>query len=527
MALCTIMGLVIALLTPVGNTVVPVSWSSSAAPFDVPTGAGPPPTLSISDVTIGEDGSEATFTVTRAGKTKKKVEVDVATSDIDATAGADYTDQAATLVFPSKPEIATETFTVRILEDNVDEPTEAFAVTLSNPVDATIEREIGVGTIVDNDTAGIAVDSGDGLFVLEGGAADSMSIVMQSQPTAAVAITVAAPPEQLVIDPSSVTFDPLNWDQPQKVAINAVLDGMDEDDPHEVPISLSVESEDADYAATSLPPILVAVGDADALLVTIHGPSTGATEMPTTFSAVVNAGGTGAITYDWTVFLLGNAVTTGSQAVLEFTPDEPGMYIVRALVGDEHGQNPAEFIEFTVMSDVSESTFAMDIVWLANEGITRGCSANGTEFCPDEPVSRGQMAAFLVRFLGLDDSGDGNRFIDDDDSIFEVDIAKLALAGITAGCNPPHNDRFCPNAVVNRGQMAAFVVRALSLTDTGGGNTFVDDDGSPFEDDIARLATSGITRGCNADGSRFCPQQQVTRGQMAAFLHRAAELVGN
>jgi hypothetical protein len=496
------------------------------APFDIPAGEDDaPPVLSIDDVTVDEDGSTATFTVTRTGKTKKRVKVDVATSDLEATAGADYTDQVATLVFPSKPEIAARTFTVPILDDAVAEQSETFAVTLSNPEEATIEREIGVGTIIDNDTAGIGVDSGDGLFVLEGGAADSMSIVLQSRPTAAVAITFAAPPEQLVIYPSSVTFDPLNWDQPQQVSINALLDGIDEDDPHEIAISLSVESEDAEYQATSPPPILVAVGDADALLVTIQGPSTGATEMPATFNAVVNAGGTGTVTYGWTAFFQGNAVATGSQVAFEFTPDEPGMYIVRALVGDEQGQNPAEFIEFTVMSDVSESTFAMDIIWLANEGITRGCNPDGTEFCPDELVSRGQMAAFLVRFLVLDDSGDGNRFIDDDGSTFEADIAKLASAEITAGCNPPDNDKFCPNAAVSRGQMAAFLVRALGLTDNGGGNTFIDDNGSPFEDDIAKLATSGITRGCNADGSRFCPEQSVTRGQMAALLHRAAELL--
>ena len=73
------------------------------------------------------------------------------------------------------------------------------------------------------------------------------------------------------------------------------------------------------------------------------------------------------------------------------------------------------------------------------------------------------MAAFLVRFLGLSDDGGGNSFIDDDGSTFENDIAKLAAAGITAGCNPPTNDRFCPEQSVTRGQMAAFLRRAANL----------------------------------------------------------------
>jgi hypothetical protein len=53
------------------------------------------------------------------------------------------------------------------------------------------------------------------------------------------------------------------------------------------------------------------------------------------------------------------------------------------------------------------------------------------------------------------------RPLDDDDSIFEADIEKLAAAGITKGCNPPTNNMYCPNNVVTRGQMAAFLHRAL------------------------------------------------------------------
>ena len=45
-----------------------------------------------------------------------------------------------------------------------------------------------------------------------------------------------------------------------------------------------------------------------------------------------------------------------------------------------------------------------------------------------------------------------------------VDTPKLANAGVTRGCNPPRNDRFCPDDYVTRGQMAAFLVRA-GLTD--------------------------------------------------------------
>src|SRR5690606_41806113 len=40
--------------------------------------------------------------------------------------------------------------------------------------------------------------------------------------------------------------------------------------------------------------------------------------------------------------------------------------------------------------------FVSDIAWLADEGITRGCNPPANDrFCPDDPVTRGQMAAFL------------------------------------------------------------------------------------------------------------------------------------
>jgi hypothetical protein len=53
----------------------------------------------------------------------------------------------------------------------------------------------------------------------------------------------------------------------------------------------------------------------------------------------------------------------------------------------------------------------------------------------------------------------GGTFTDDDDSIFEADIEWMAANGITLGCNPPTNDHYCPDDVVTRGQMAAFMHR--------------------------------------------------------------------
>ncbi len=74
----------------------------------------------------------------------------------------------------------------------------------------------------------------------------------------------------------------------------------------------------------------------------------------------------------------------------------------------------------------------------------------------------------------------GGQFTDDDDSIFEAHIEWLAASGVTAGCNPPTNDHFCPNSNVNRGQMAAFMRRFAQYIDA--------EDGTPAQADNAATA---------------------------------------
>ncbi len=161
---------------------------------------------------------------------------------------------------------------------------------------------------------------------------------------------------------------------------------------------------------------------------------------------------------------------------------------------------------------------------IAAPGITQGCNppAN-TEYCPDDDITRGQMAAFLRRTFNLPVVAD-DFFTDDDDSVFHDDINAIAAVGITQGCNPPDNDEFCPDDPVARGQMASFLVRALALTEGAGDDLFVDDDGSVHEDDIDILGTSGITLGCNPpDNDEYCPDDPVKRDQMGSFFARFLE----
>jgi D-alanyl-D-alanine carboxypeptidase len=164
--------------------------------------------------------------------------------------------------------------------------------------------------------------------------------------------------------------------------------------------------------------------------------------------------------------------------------------------------------------DIRWTPFESEVVWLASTDVTRGCVSAPARFCPIARVSRAQMASFLARALELP-ATTRDYFTDDDSSLHENDVNRLAAAGITGGCA---SGSFCPSAPVSREQMASFLARAFKLAEATS-DRFDDDGGSIHETDINRLAESGITGGC-ASGA-FCPRAHVTREQMAAFLYRA------
>jgi hypothetical protein len=165
--------------------------------------------------------------------------------------------------------------------------------------------------------------------------------------------------------------------------------------------------------------------------------------------------------------------------------------------------------------DDDASVHEPDIAALYALGITRGCGSD--TYCPDRPVTRAEMATMLTRAFGLESSA-GDAFSDDDGSEHEAAIEVLAGTGITRGCAP---GRFCPDRPVTRGEMATFLTRALDLRPTSGDEVFDDIATSEHAPAIAALAAAGVTKGCS--DTSFCPASAVTRAQMASFIIRALE----
>ncbi len=164
-----------------------------------------------------------------------------------------------------------------------------------------------------------------------------------------------------------------------------------------------------------------------------------------------------------------------------------------------------------IFSDIGGSVHEAAILEIYEAGITQGCEAG--LYCPGESVSRAQMATFLAAALDLPDAA-ADYFGDDGGSVHEPAINQLYEAQVTIGCA---DGLYCPGRPVTRAQMAAFLARSLNLT-TQSGDPFIDDDDSLFEDEIGAIAAAGITIGCAAD--LFCPDEAVSRAQMATFIVR-------
>jgi hypothetical protein len=117
----------------------------------------------------------------------------------------------------------------------------------------------------------------------------------------------------------------------------------------------------------------------------------------------------------------------------------------------------------TVFGDVASTDFAAAFIeQLFADGITSGCG--GGRYCPENAVTRAQMAVFLLRArYGTDYSPPpaAGVFLDVPADAFAAEwIEQLAAEGITSGCG---GGNFCPNDPVTRAQMAVFLVRTFDL----------------------------------------------------------------
>ena len=169
---------------------------------------------------------------------------------------------------------------------------------------------------------------------------------------------------------------------------------------------------------------------------------------------------------------------------------------------------------------------------LARAGVFEGTDCGRRLFCPDAQVQRWQFAVWLMRSLGEDELEpiDESRFADVDAGEWWAPyVERVAELGLTGGCSGDPG-RYCPEEVVSRGELAAFLSRAFDLPAAEPAG-FGDIRGHVHEDAINRLAgardysssSDGITTACNREPLEFCAGTGVTKAQMAVFIFRALD----
>lgn len=154
---------------------------------------------------------------------------------------------------------------------------------------------------------------------------------------------------------------------------------------------------------------------------------------------------------------------------------------------------------------------------LYEAGIVQGCEPG--RFCPDDVLTRGQMATVLAGALELPYVGT-SVFVDIDGNVHQDGINTLAASGVTLGCTPTE---FCPGDDITRGQLSSLLVRGFEPPETE--TVFFDDVGGVHAAAVNRLASVGIAAGCSDSLTDFCPDEPVLRWQAALFLARSMQLV--
>jgi len=172
--------------------------------------------------------------------------------------------------------------------------------------------------------------------------------------------------------------------------------------------------------------------------------------------------------------------------------------------------------------DVPYNYFAWKFIEaVKNAGVTSGCG--GGSYCPDNVVTRNQMAVFLLV------AKEGSSYVPPPcttptfsdvpcSNPFAPWVEELVRRGVTAGCG---GTSYCPGNEVTRNQMAVFLIKTLEGTSYAPPpcttQTFGDVPcSSPFAPWVQEMVDRGLTAGCG--GGNFCPNTPVTRAQMAVFL---------
>lgn len=235
----------------------------------------------------------------------------------------------------------------------------------------------------------------------------------------------------------------------------------------------------------------------------------------------------GGSTYAWTLAGGAITAGQGSNQIT-FDAGSPGTTMQAGVIesaGACASPQATDAIQVDFLDVPPTDPFHDYVIKIARNGITAGCG--GGNYCRNNSVTRAQMAVFLLKAEhGSSYLPPACTGIFGDvtcPSPFADWIEQLAAEGITGGCG---GGNYCPGNPVTRAQMAVFLLKTEhgpSYTPPACMGIFGDVVcPSAFADWIEQLAAENITGGCG--GGNYCPGNPNTRGQMAVFLSKTFNL---
>ena len=224
-------------------------------------------TFGQASYTVAEGGTVA-VAVNLSADPERPVVIPVTTSNQGTTTAADYSGVPASVTFASGE--TSKTFTFSATQDNVNDDGERVKLafgTLPSGVSAGTTEEAIVSIDDDDDGPGVSVS--EPLVSIAEGGSGTYTIVLDSQPTADVTVTVNDPADNtdVTADPASLTFSSSDWGSPKMVTVSAAQDADPNDDT--ATVTHTVTSTDTSYSGASARSVLVRVADDDNVPVTV------------------------------------------------------------------------------------------------------------------------------------------------------------------------------------------------------------------------------------------------------------------
>ncbi|NJN15506.1 MAG: hypothetical protein HC822_04030 [Oscillochloris sp.] len=230
---------------------------------------------------IAENGGTATYTLVLDSEPTADVTIALTTDGLSTVAPTSLTFTASNWNTP-------QTVTITALNDDIDRgavylSTISQLATSGDGIYNGITIADASVTITDDDTADVIVTAPvGGLSVTEDGATDTYTVALASEPQGTVTISITSPDGQLSSTPTSLNFNPTNWNTPQTVTVSAVDDSIVESDPHNGTVAHTASSSDARYNGIVIAGLSAAIADNDVAGIVLN---------PTSLS--VNEGGSG------------------------------------------------------------------------------------------------------------------------------------------------------------------------------------------------------------------------------------------